>query len=127
MSILFSYALMITSIFLFLYKFNDTFRFNLVSNKFEMFQTLDAEHYPIYIKLRKLPSNELLLYVLAKEMFTIYKYEGVAGFVKIIQSNSIIDGEGPMNWFSIDNEHFIIIKHNDEISVIQGVFNRPLK
>lgn len=76
--------------------------------------------------MKKLPSNELVLYVLGKEMFTVYRYEGVAGFVKIIQSGSITDAEGPMDWFSVDNEHFIIIKHSKDIAVVQGIFNRLL-
>ncbi|XP_072396267.1 uncharacterized protein clos isoform X2 [Diabrotica undecimpunctata] len=98
-------------------------RFDNTLNSFQLFQTIHIP-LPTKVQLSLLPSKEIVLYVVTEnlsEPLAGYLYNGVEGFKKKIGSPAIPKVKD-IRTFSYRNQHFVVMKHAKDVSVLQGVF-----
>ncbi|XP_056638010.1 uncharacterized protein LOC130446041 isoform X2 [Diorhabda sublineata] len=98
-------------------------RIKNLSKSLQIFQTIDIST-PTKVELALLPSKEIALYIITEnpsEPLTSYIYKGVQGFLKKIERPTL-PKVSDLNSFSFDNHHFVVLKNDKEVKVLQAVF-----
>lgn len=80
---------------------------------------------PIQVEFTRLPSEELVLYVVSDnptQPLIVYRYEGVAGFREILKGSTLPKIKYINLFKSVENKHFIIAQGFKKVYVIEAVF-----
>lgn len=99
-------------------------RFNIHTNQFEHWETV-LVNAPLHVEFSVLPTDELVLYVLTDsvtEPLIVYQYEGISGFKKKIVASGLSKSNNMRQYTTKTDQHFVLLKSDNEITIIQGVF-----
>lgn len=90
---------------------------------FKLVQSFELEN-PFLVEFTKIPSGDLLLYILTRnpgKTFNVYKYAGASYFVETIGSSTIVNTASDLCTINIDDHSEFIAVVSGEVFIIEAV------